>query len=295
MIGITPRQLEVFVAIATARSVRAAAEQLHLTQPAASMALAELERQLESPLFDRERGRLHLNDRGRELLPMAREILERMRTLQRQAVDGPERLAGELRLGASNTVGNYLVGELLGTFVGAHGDVTVHLTVGNTRAIVAGVLDYSLDLGCVEGPVAHPQLELRPWRDDVLVVCARPDHALARRRRLRAQDFAGERWILREHGSATRALSEQALSALPDGQVVMELGQVEAIKQAVIAGLGIACLPAAAVNDAVVAGRLAVLPTPFLDLRRTLSLVLHKTRFRGALIEAFLNSVLEKS
>lgn len=295
MIGITPRQLEAFVAIATARTVRAAAEQLHLTQPAVSMALAELERQLDTPLFDRERGRLHLNYRGRELLPMAREVLERMRELQRQAGDGPERLAGDLRLGASNTVGNYLIGELLGPFVRAHADVAVRLIVGNTDAIVAGVLDYSLDLGCVEGPVAHPQLELRPWREDALVVCARPDHALARRRRLRAQNFSGERWILREPGSATRALSEQALLALPGGQVVMELGQVEAIKQAVIAGLGIACLPESAVSDAVAVGRLAVLPTPFLDLRRTLSLVLHKTRFRGDLIEAFLNAVSRKN
>ncbi len=294
MIGITPRQLEAFVAIATTRTVRAAAEQLHLTQPAVSMALAELERQLDTPLFDRERGRLHLNDRGRELLPMAREVLERMREFQRQARDRPERLAGELRLGASNTVGNYLVGELLGTFVSAHADVAVRLTVGNTDAIVAGVLDYSLDLGCVEGPVAHPQLELRPWREDVLVVCARPDHALARRRRLRQQNFSGERWILREPGSATRALSEQALLALPGGQVVMELGQVEAIKQAVIAGLGIACLPEAAVRDAVAVGRLAVLPTPFLNLRRTLSFVLHKKRFRGALIDAFLNAMSEE-
>ncbi len=294
MISITPRQLEAFVAIATAGTVRAASEQLHLTQPAVSMALAELERQLDTPLFDRERGRLHLNHRGRELLPMAREVLERMREMQGQSAEGAERLTGELRLGASNTVGNYLVGELLGAFVGAHADVAVRLTVGNTDAIVAGVLDFSLDLGCVEGPAAHPQLELQPWREDKLVVCARPDHPLVRRRRLRAQDFAGERWILREPGSATRALSEQALLALPNGQVVMELGQVEAIKQAVVAGLGIACLPEAAVSDAVAVGRLAVLPTPFLDLRRTLSLVLHKTRFRGALIDAFLSAISEK-
>lgn len=291
MIGITARQLEAFVATATSRSVRAAAEQLHLTQPAVSMTLAELERQLGTPLFDRERGRLHMNHHGRELLPMAREILERMRELYRHTSEQTQQMTGELRLGASNTVGNYLVGSLLGTFVKMHAEVAVHLTVGNTDAIVAGLLDHTLDLGCVEGPVSHPQLEVRAWREDVLVVCARPDHVLAKRRRLRAHDFSGTRWIMREPGSATRALNERALSALPGGQVVMELGQVEAIKQAVVAGLGIACLPAAAVDDAVAAHRLVVLPTPFLDLRRSLSLVLHKTRYRGALIKAFLASV----
>jgi DNA-binding transcriptional LysR family regulator len=77
MINISPRQMDVFVQIALLGSVRAAAERLHLTQPAASMALAEMERQLDGPVFDRERGRLHLNARGRELLPLAQELLER--------------------------------------------------------------------------------------------------------------------------------------------------------------------------------------------------------------------------
>lgn len=288
MIGISPRQLEVFTAVAAAGTVRAAAERLSLTQPAASMALAELERQLDAPLFARERGRLHLNDYGRELLPLAQEVLERLEELQRRAGGRPHTLSGELRLGASNTVGNYLVGELLGDFVAAHPQVAVRLTVANTDTIVAAVLDHSLDLGCVEGPVAHADIEQRPWRADSLVVCARPDHPLARRRRLRPVDFAGARWILREHGSATRALSERALATLPDGETVLELGQVEAIKQAVIAGLGIACLPAVALTDVVATGRLAVLPTPFLNLERRLTLILHRAKYRGALIEAFL-------
>jgi DNA-binding transcriptional LysR family regulator len=291
LIGISPRQLEVFVAIAAAGSVRAAAERLHLTQPAASMALAELERQLGTPLFARERGRLRLDERGRELLPLAQEIIERMREMQHRAGDRTQSLAGELRVGASNTVGNYLVGELLGGFVAAHPQVAVRLSVDNTDGILAGVLDHSLDVGCVEGPVAHAEIEVRRWRTDALRVCARPDHPLARRRRLRAEDFAGARWILREHGSATRAQSERVMAALPPGETVLELGQVEAIKQAVIAGLGIACLPAVAVDDAVAAGKLKPLPTPFLDLQRRLSLVLHRAKYRGALIDAFLRSV----
>ena len=226
MLGITTRQLEAFVAIATTRSVRAAAEQLHLTQPAVSMTLAELERQLDTPLFDRERGRLHLNNRGRELLPMAQEILLRMQDLQRPAGEQPQQLTGELRLGASNTVGNYLVGALLGTFVKAHSEVSVRLTVANTDAIVAGVLDHNLDLGCVEGPVAHPQLEVQPWREDKLVVCTRPDHPLARRRRLAAGDFRDTGWILREPGSAMRAQSERILREMD----VVQREEFEAVK-----------------------------------------------------------------
>src|SRR6185312_16095992 len=234
MNNISPRQLEVFVQIALLGSVRAAAERLYMTQPAASMALAELERQLDAPLFARERGRLRLNPRGRELLPLAQELLERHAEFGRRGREDGDALSGRLR-------------------------------VANTDAIAAAMLEHSLDLGCVEGPVTHPQLEVRPWRDDLLVVCAPPDHPLAHKRTLKPADFAGARWVMREPGSATRATSERVLSQLPPGETVLELDQIEAIKQAVIAGLGIACLPQVAVTDALATGRLKALKTPFLD------------------------------
>lgn len=288
----SPRQLQVFVAIADTGSVRAAAETLHLTQPAASMALAELERHLDVTLFARSQGRLHLNERGRELLPLTREILERMGELRRRASDEAHLLRGELRLGASNTVGNYLVGDLLGVFARAHPQVSVRLEVDNTHGIVNAVREHRLNVGCVEGNVLQPDIEVRPWRDDSLVVCARADHPLAGNEHLSAGDFADARWVMREQGSATRALCERALAVLPPGVTVLELGQIEAIKQAVIAGLGLAFLPEVAVGDAVAAGRLAVLKTPFLDMRRRLSLVLARDAYHGALVQAFVDAVI---
>jgi DNA-binding transcriptional LysR family regulator len=255
------------------------------------MALAELERQIGSPLFARERGRLRLNDRGRELLPLARELIERHAEFGRRAEGSVAELTGDIGIGASNTVGNYLVGDLLGPFAAEHPGVALRLGVANTARIAQGVLDHDFDIGCVEGPVNHPAIESRPWREDRLVVCARPDHALAGKGRPKREHFAGARWVLRERGSATRALSEQALAALPEGKVVLELDQSEAIKQAVIAGLGIACLPEVAIVDAVKTGRLVVVPTPFLDLKRTLSILLHRQRYRGAVLEAFLASL----
>lgn len=291
MINTSPRQLEVFVTIAATGSVRAAADAVHLSQPAVSMALAELERLLGRRLFDRVGRRLALNEHGMALLPRAQEVLERMRDLPRQATGEQAPLRGDLRIGASNTVGNYLVGDLLGGFTRMHPDVALHLAIANTESIVADVRRFAVDVGCVEGTVAHADVDVLPWREDRLVVCVPPDHPLARRRRLAARDFKGMRWILRERGSATRALSERALSGLPGAVGVLELGQSEAIKQAVIAGLGIACLPEVAVADAQAAGKLCALRTPFLDLRRRLSLVLHRERYRGPLLQAFLQAV----
>jgi DNA-binding transcriptional LysR family regulator len=291
MINISPRQLEVFVQIALHGSVRAASEHLHITSISASMALAEMERQLDAPVFARERGRLRLNARGRELLPLAQELLERHGEFGRRGSEAAAALGGELHIGASNTVGNYRVGELLGPFVRNHPQVAIRLRVANTETIAAGVLDHSLDLGCVEGPVTHPLLEVRPWRDDLLVVCAPPDHPLARKRGLKPADFSGARWVMREPGSATRTISERVMAQLPPGETVLELDQIEAIKQSVVAGLGIAFLPAVAVTDALAAGRLKALKTPFLDLQRKLSIVLHRQKYRGALLDAFLKSV----
>lgn len=292
MIGISLRQIEVFVAIAATGTVRAAAEQLCVTQPAVSMALSELERQLGSPLFDRERGRLHLSPRGKELLPMAQEIIERLHDLIRHGQAHALELRGHLRIGASNTIGNYLVGDLLGAFIRRHPHVSLQVSVENTDAITAGLIDHTLDVGAIEGPVNHPGLEVMAWRDDALVVCAAPDHPLAREAVLKPRHFRNVGWILRERGSAMRVQTEHALSSLPSASVVLELGQVEAIKQAVMAGIGIACLPESAVTDAVQNGRLHVLHTPFLHLQRRLSLVLHKSRYRGALIDAFVSTLL---
>lgn len=291
MLGITLRQLEVFTAIATTGTVGSAAQRLHVTQPAVSMALAELERQLSTDLFNREKGRLHLSVRGKELLPLAQEIIERTLDLQRQAITQPQSLSGELHIGASNTIGNYLVGDLLGAFITQHPQVALHVSVENTQDIVAGLLNYTLDIGCVEGPVNHAQLNLMHWRDDELVVCAASSDPLSQHSHLTPEDFRDAKWILRESGSAMRTLAEQALNHLPTAEILLELGQVETIKQAVIAGLGISCLPEAAITDAIASGRLVRLPTPFLQLHRRFSILTHKSRYQGAVVQAFLASL----
>lgn len=291
MIGISLRQLEVFANIAATGTVRAAAERLHVTQPAISMALAELERQLSTTLFNRERGRLYLSLHGKELLPQAQEILERVHDLEHHAAGHSGSLRGELRLGTSNTIGNYLVGDLLEAFITRNPQVSLHLSVENTRDIVQHLLDHELDVACIEGPVTHPQLQLLPWRNDILNVCAAPNDPLAQRSSLQPDDFLNAKWILREPGSAMRILAEQALTALPPGQIFLELGQVESIKQAVIAGLGISWLPDVATVDAVAAGRLVRLDTPYLQLKRRFSVILHQSRYPSAVLKAFMDSL----
>ena len=289
MVRISPRQLQIFTATARAGSISAAAGQLHLSQPAASMALAQLEKMLGYPLFDRAPRHLTLNACGREMLPAAEDILERLRAFASTEDDGE--VGGDLRLGTSNTVGNYRVAELLGPFVAGCPGVAVAVEIDNTDRIIAALLPQRLDVACVEEAPHHDDLELHHWRNDALAVCVGPAHPLATRKRLQPADLGGLRWILREAGSATRRQSERILARLPAGETVLELGQTEAIKQAVGAGLGAAVLPRIAVQDAVAAQQLVILPTPFLELERPLTLLLHRRRYRSRALRAFLASM----
>lgn len=290
MFSIGARQLRVFCAIAREGGVRRAGEALHLSQSAVSSALAELERLLGEPLFERVGRGLRLNGRGRALLPQAEAVLSRLVDIERQFGRGGGALVGELRIGASNTVGNYRVAELLGGFIRAFPDVQVRLQVDNTAAIAAAVSRFALDVGVVEGPSHRGELRELRWRRDRLVVCAPAGHRLAGRT-LRAEDLAGERWVLREPGSASREQFVQAAAAsLPGIDVAIELGQNEALKQAVMAGLGLACLPEVAVQGGAGEG-LAVLDTPFLDLERWLSVVVHRDKHLDRALAAFLDTL----
>jgi len=229
-----------------------------------------------------------LSPRGKEALPLAQEIIERINELQRRSQHG-RRLDRELRVGASNTVGNYMVGELLGPFIARHPQVSL-CQRRKYRTHRCGLIEHNLDVGCIEGPVNHPQLETFAWRDDELGVCASPAHPLARRATLKPSHFEGAQWILRESGSAMRTQAERALASLPQGVIVLELGRSKRSNRPSLPAWALPAYRARRPDSVLLAGCRFWTLLP--DLRRRLSLVLHKSRYRGALIEAFLESLL---
>jgi DNA-binding transcriptional LysR family regulator len=289
---LTLRQLEVFTAVCRTGGVTAAANSIALSQSATSQALAELEAALEGPLFDRAgRRKLLLNERGRALLPRAIELLERAgeieATLRRHGATG-ETL---VQLAASLTVGNYLLPPLIGAWLARQSHTRVELRVENTESVIAAVAAYQADAGFIEGPCEHPELRVLPWREDELQVIGPPAHPLARRRRLTPQDLEQAAWVLREHGSGTREVFDRAAESAGIAiHARLELGHTEAVMRAVMAGAGLGCLSRFVVEDAVRRGELALLPTPFLELRRPLHAVLHKARFLGPGLRATLQA-----
>ncbi|MCD9086862.1 LysR family transcriptional regulator [Stenotrophomonas sp. SY1] len=273
------RQLQIFCAIAEAGTTTAAGETIGLSQSAVSAALNELESLLGLVLFDRVGRRLVLNAHGRALLPEARALLAGMADIERRFSTGREATAPvRWRVGASTTIGNYLMPGRIADLLERNGHAHVDLVIGNTREVTAAVQHLEVDIGLIEGPNHEPGLEVAQWLDDELVIVYGPRHPQATALRAGA-DLAQLRqacWLLREPGSGTREAAEQALLPHLHGFAeVLQLGGTEAIKQGAVAGLGLACLSRHAVADLVALGKLQVLDTPLPRLHRQLWVVRH--------------------
>ncbi len=283
----TLRQLEVFLATARGENISRAAESLAMSQSAASGALRELEHQFGVSLFDRAGKRLKLNELGRVLLPKAQSLLEQAGELERLLAGNTE--MGELKVGATLTIGNYLAVGIMARYMNEVPGVRVALEVGNTAHIAAQVLHFRLDIGLIEGELQHPDLEAMPWRDDELVVFCCPDHPLAKAGKLGEDELLAATWILREQGSGTRQTFDRAMHGLlPRLNILLELQHTEVIKRAVEAGLGIGCLSRVTLVEAFRRGSLVPLATPGRDFSRRFYAVLHKQKFRSRGIERWL-------
>jgi DNA-binding transcriptional LysR family regulator len=284
----TLRQLEIFVAIARAGNVSRAAEIVSLSQSAASTALAELERQFDCQLFDRHGKLLKLNTLGKTLLPIASSLLTQATEIE-HLLDGKSSL-GDLNVGATLTIGNYLAIMIISEFMHDHTDCQVSLKVKNTQTILQQIANYELDIGLIEGSCHHPELTAETWIEDELVVFCSPTHPLANSTAVTTADLLAQTWILREQGSGTRETFDQALRHhLPEIKVRLELEHTEAIKRAVDSGLGIGCISRLALRDAFRRGSLIEIPVPQLDLRRQFIFVWHKNRYQSLAMVKFLD------
>jgi len=283
----TLRQLEVFLAVARTGSVSRAGEELGLSQSATSSSLADLERQFDLQLFDRMGKRLRLSARGTGLRAQAEAVLELARDLER-GFDS-RTVEHRLRVGATLTIGNYVAVPLVARFMREHPTIALTLEVANTTQIARQVANFELDVGLIEGEVDQPDLETTPWRDDQLVVFCGARHPLARKRALTDEDLLSAPWIVRERGSGTRQAFDRAMRGLlPQLRVALTLGQTEAIKRAVEAGLGLGCVSRIALDDAFERGTLKPCRVPHRDFRRQFYFLEHKRKQRSPGVERWL-------
>lgn len=289
--AISLRQLEIFIAVAETRQVTKASQKLLLTQSAVSMALNELQNQLGGPLFDRRGRSLLINDRGRFLLPLCKDILSQVDNIESLMTERADTVAGTMQLVASSTIGNYVLPYLIGVFKRLHPAAVINMLVCNTRHAETQIVEGQADLGFVEGEVMNDQVTALPWLRDELVVIAAPDHEIAKRDRFRVpEDLERCEWIMREKGSGTAQIFKKKLGRHVTGiRVAMEMGHTEAIKKAVEAGAGVACLSYLTVCREVEQGWLTTLCVDGLDMQRTLNIIHYKKKAMTSLMREFID------
>ena len=287
--NISLRQIEVFLFTANLESISRAAEKLFISQAAASMALKEFETQLGEKLFDRVGRRLILNESGRSAVSMASEIIGRTEELSNFFAN-ENRLCGNLVLGASSTIGNYILPEYVADFIHQHAKARLQLEVGNTEEIISKVRQFEVDAGFIEGNCCEPGIKVIPWMDDELAVFSAVGHPLAKMKTIRVKDLKSCRWILREKGSGTREVFENQVHSLSmEINVLLELGHTEAVKSAVARGNGISCLSLKVLEDLLLLNKVKVLKTPFLELKRKFYLIMHQDKYETVILKRFLH------
>ena len=255
----TFRQMRVFEAVARHSSYSRAAEELHLTQPAVSIQVRQLEHHAGLPLFEQLGRKIHLTAAGRELRQHCIAILHQFREAD-EALAALKGIRGGKLAIAVISAGDYFFPRLLAEFCNRHEGVTVELIVDNREEVIRQLADNAADLAVMLRPPEARDMRAQPFAPQPQVIVAAPGHRFARRRRIRLSDLAGERFIIRERGSDTRISMDEAFAEHGfKPQVAMEIKSFETIKQAVMAGMGVSFLSAHTISQELELGRIAVL------------------------------------
>ncbi len=282
-------QLAIFKAVAESGGVGKGADRLMISQPAVSKQLRQFERALGVTLFDRLPGGMRLTAAGEALLPFAKRLFA-IETEAERALDELKGLRqGRLAIGASMTIGVYLLPDRIAAFQKAFPGIEIRWEIGNTEQIQQLLADGALDVALTEGAADRPELQAEVFRADQLLPVVRPDHPLLKQKGLAARDFLAEPLLMREVGSGTRLVVEQALLARGfAARPAMSLASTEAIKRAVAAGVGVAIVSELAIRNEIASGQLVVLPLKDLKIERPLHRVELKGKDRSATAKAFI-------
>lgn len=265
----TLKQLRLLIAAARGGSFVAAAEACHLTPPAVTMQMRQLETEAGIALFEKHGRGLTLTEAGREVLAAAERIEAVLADLGAGLAAIKSLKAGRVTVGAVSTA-KYFVPRMLAAFAKVHPDIEIELIIGNRSETLAAFADDRFDIAVMGRPPESVEVESTPIGDNPHVMIAPPDHRLAGRKRIAASELAQETMLMREAGSGTRMLAERFFDAADIApRVGMEIGSNETIKQAVMAGLGIAFISAHTIEAEIADRRLVVLDIAGLPEVRT--------------------------
>lgn len=237
------RKLRIFYEVAEKLNMTEVAEKLYISQPAVSQTILELENELEVKLFDRINRRLYLTNEGEIFLNYVRRILNMYDDSIRSLKDINSLKTGKLKIGASTTIGIYILPDIIGKFTKEYKGIDTSIAIENTKLISDMILENSIDFAFVEGPVYNEEIIKENFCNDELVFITSPEHPWSNKDEISIDEIDKEKIIMREMGSGTREVFESYMTANNvNYNIAFELGNTEAIKKAVEAGLGISCI-----------------------------------------------------
>ncbi|PNF75910.1 LysR family transcriptional regulator [Stutzerimonas degradans] len=269
LMRMTLRQLQVFGAVCESRSYSRAAEEMALTQPAVSLQIRQLEELVGQPLFEYVGKKLYLTEAAEALKRASSDIFARLDSLDMQLTDLQGSLQGQLNLAVESSA-KYFVPHLFAAFRRQHPDVSLQLSVVNRAQVIKRLSDNRDDLVIMSLMPSEVALEFLPFLNNPIVAVAPPEHPLCQASRLSLQDLAAYPLLVREPGSGTRkACEEYFQQKRAHFAQTVQIASLDALREAVIAGLGVALLPRHAVTLELAHGLLRELPVDELPLYRS--------------------------
>lgn len=298
-IPFTLDQLRILKAIAAEGSFKRAADTLYVSQPAVSLQVQNLEKQLNVPLFDRGGRKAQLTEAGHLLLSYGEKIITLCQETCRAIEDLQNLQGGTLIVGASQTTGTYLLPRMIGLFRQKYPDVAVQLQVHSTRRTSWGVANGQVDLAIIGGEVPaelQEVLKVIPYAEDELALILPVDHPLAKVPTIQKEDLYRLNFISLDSQSTIRKVIDKVLTRCDIDtkrlKIEMELNSIEAIKNAVQAGLGAAFVSITAIEKELQMGGLYVANIKEVEVRRNLSVIINPNRYRSKAAEAFIQEIL---
>ena len=286
--------MRVFITVANKKNFSKAAKALSLTQPAVSFQIQTLEQYYQTMLFDRVNRHVKLTAAGELLLDYAIHMNNLQAELERNMQQLTGHVKGELLIGASTTIGEYILPYVVGSFKQDYPDVNVTIQIMNTKEISSAVESKTFDLGIIEGPLEQSDvIEAHNFLEDELVLAIPSDHPFAKKESITLEELKELPYITREPGSGSRLIFEQALIDadfdIEDLNIVMELGSTTSIKSAIMGGLGVSTISKWAVQELVKAGKVAALNVQGLTLKRSFHIILNQEKFHSEATGKFLD------
>ena len=258
------RRLQVFYTVARLLSFTKAAETLHMTQPAVTFQVRQLEDHFNTRLFDRTHNKILLTDAGQKVYFYAEKIFELNTEMEHSLRAMAEDTSGTLSIGGSTTIAQYTLPLLLKGFREKYPDLSISICEANTDGIVAKVESSIIDLGIVEAPVSNQDLDVEIFRSDELVLIVHPEHELAKKEFVKPKDIIKLPFIIREEGSGTKSVIfdyfKKHSIEKNNVNICMELGNSESVKGAVETGIGVSILSKTTIEKELQLNRLSYVP-----------------------------------